>query len=110
MLARFDEDCDGTVGLSETRLPGYKSHLAVPVSHMGLLVDAKELFADHAGLFFGFGRCRPVAALEMRLRSGPPLRLFRMRRTMLGTRTRSFGARFRDGRRDALSLLFGENL
>jgi pimeloyl-ACP methyl ester carboxylesterase len=38
-FARFEEPSDGTVAVSETRLPGHKAHLAMPVSHMGLLVS-----------------------------------------------------------------------
>ena len=37
---RFDEDCDGTVGVSETKLPGHTAHLTLPVSHMGMLMSA----------------------------------------------------------------------
>lgn len=40
-VARFDEDSDGTVAVSETRLPGATDHLCVPVSHMGLLLSAR---------------------------------------------------------------------
>lgn len=40
LFAKFDEDCDGTVGVSETKLPGHKAHLALPVSHMGMLANA----------------------------------------------------------------------
>ena len=39
-FARFDEDCDGTVAVSETRVPGATDHLTLPVSHMGLLLSA----------------------------------------------------------------------
>jgi len=38
-FARFDEPSDGTVAVSETKLPGHKAHLAIPVSHMGLLMS-----------------------------------------------------------------------
>jgi pimeloyl-ACP methyl ester carboxylesterase len=38
-FARFDEPSDGTVALSETKLPGHKAHLAMPVSHMGMLMS-----------------------------------------------------------------------
>jgi len=38
-FARFDEPSDGTVAVSETRLPGHKAHLVMPVSHMGLLLS-----------------------------------------------------------------------
>ena len=40
LFARFDEDSDGTVAVSETRLPGCKAHVALPVSHMGMLANA----------------------------------------------------------------------
>jgi len=39
-FARFDEECDGTIGVSETKLPGHKAHLTLPVSHMGMLISA----------------------------------------------------------------------
>jgi pimeloyl-ACP methyl ester carboxylesterase len=41
ILARFDEDCDGTIGVSETRLPGATDHITLPVSHLGMLVSAR---------------------------------------------------------------------
>src|SRR5262245_34204275 len=40
-VARFDEDCDGTVAVSETRLAGATDHLTLPVSHMGMLLSAR---------------------------------------------------------------------
>jgi len=39
-FARFDEECDGTIGVSETRLPGHTAHVMLPVSHMGMLTSA----------------------------------------------------------------------
>jgi hypothetical protein len=36
-FARFDEQNDGTVGLSETVIPGLTDHVVLPHSHMGLL-------------------------------------------------------------------------
>jgi pimeloyl-ACP methyl ester carboxylesterase len=54
LFANFDEDCDGTVGVSETRLPGCKAHLALPVSHMGMLANAKV--ARQVGEFLESGR------------------------------------------------------
>ena len=54
IFANFDEDCDGTVGLSETRLPGHSAHLALPVSHMGMLVS--PLVALQVGEFLERGR------------------------------------------------------
>ena len=37
LLQRFDEPSDGTVALSETKIPGLQRHLTVPVSHSGQL-------------------------------------------------------------------------
>ena len=54
LFTKFDEDFDGTIGVSETRLPGYKAHLALPVSHMGMLLDATV--ARHVGIFLEHGR------------------------------------------------------
>jgi pimeloyl-ACP methyl ester carboxylesterase len=36
-FAHFDEDNDGTVSVSETRIPGLAGHLVLPHSHIGLL-------------------------------------------------------------------------
>jgi pimeloyl-ACP methyl ester carboxylesterase len=53
-LAGFDEECDGTVAVSETRLPGATDHIVLPVSHMGMLVSARV--AQETGLFLRDGR------------------------------------------------------
>jgi pimeloyl-ACP methyl ester carboxylesterase len=53
-LAGFDEECDGTVGVSETRLPGATDHIVLPVSHMGMLVSPRV--ARETGLFLTNGR------------------------------------------------------
>ena len=53
-LAGFEEECDGTVGVSETRLPGATDHIVLPVSHMGMLVSARV--AKETGLFLRDGR------------------------------------------------------
>jgi pimeloyl-ACP methyl ester carboxylesterase len=53
-LAGFDEECDGTVAVSETRLPGAADHITLPVSHMGMLVSPRV--ARETGLFLTQGR------------------------------------------------------
>jgi pimeloyl-ACP methyl ester carboxylesterase len=37
-FAQFDEDNDGTVAVSETRIPGLTDHLVLPHSHFGMLI------------------------------------------------------------------------
>jgi pimeloyl-ACP methyl ester carboxylesterase len=53
-FARFAEDSDGTVAVSETKLPGHTAHLSVPASHMGLLASAAV--AAQVGEFLASGR------------------------------------------------------
>ena len=52
-LARFDEENDGTVAVSETRMPGATDHIVLPVSHIGMLVSARV--AQETGLFLTQG-------------------------------------------------------
>ena len=52
-FARFDEDCDGTIGVSETKLPGHTAHVTLPVSHMGML--ASSAVAEQVGEFLANG-------------------------------------------------------
>jgi pimeloyl-ACP methyl ester carboxylesterase len=54
LVARFDEACDGTVAVSETRMPGATQHLVLPVSHLGMLMSARV--ARETGLFLREGR------------------------------------------------------
>jgi pimeloyl-ACP methyl ester carboxylesterase len=54
LFTKFDEAFDGTVGVSETRLPGAKAHLALPVSHMGMLASARV--AHQVSTFLATGR------------------------------------------------------
>ena len=53
-FARFDEDCDGTIGVSETKLPGHTAHVTLPVSHMGMLASSDV--AHQVGEFLASGR------------------------------------------------------
>jgi pimeloyl-ACP methyl ester carboxylesterase len=57
-FASFDEECDGTIGVSETKLPGHKAHVTLPVSHMGML--ASRAVAAQVGEFLMNGRFAPV--------------------------------------------------
>jgi hypothetical protein len=54
ILVQFEEDSDGTVAVSETRLPGATDHLVLPVSHLGMLVSPRV--ARETGLFLQEGR------------------------------------------------------
>ena len=56
-FARFDEDSDGTVSVSETKLPGHSAHVTLPVSHMGMLTSAKV--AAEVGTFLETGHFTP---------------------------------------------------
>lgn len=53
-LARaFDEEGDGTVAVSETRLPGLKDHVCLRVSHTGLAVS--KAVTDQIAAFLSRG-------------------------------------------------------
>jgi pimeloyl-ACP methyl ester carboxylesterase len=54
LLADFHDDNDGTIAVSETRMPGAADILVLPVSHLGLLVSARV--AHETGLFLTQGR------------------------------------------------------
>jgi pimeloyl-ACP methyl ester carboxylesterase len=54
LFAQFGEDNDGTVAVSETRMPGATAHLTLPVSHLGMLVSARV--ALETGMFLTQGR------------------------------------------------------
>jgi pimeloyl-ACP methyl ester carboxylesterase len=49
VFTMFDEDSDGTVAVSETRLPGARDHVCMPVTHMGLTMS--RAVADQAAAF-----------------------------------------------------------
>jgi pimeloyl-ACP methyl ester carboxylesterase len=53
LVANFDEENDGTIGVSETALDAAKDHLVLPVSHKGMLVSADV--ADQAAAFIKRG-------------------------------------------------------
>ena len=53
LLAQFNEDNDGTVSVSETRLAGATDHIILPVSHLGMLMSARV--ANETGLFLTQG-------------------------------------------------------
>lgn len=54
LIARFDGESDGTVGMAETRLPGLAAHCTVPASHTGLVFSAAA--ARQAACFLREGR------------------------------------------------------
>jgi pimeloyl-ACP methyl ester carboxylesterase len=57
-FAHFDEDNDGTVGVSETVIPGLKDHLVLPHSHMGMLF-ADDVAQQVAHFLRNSAFCRP---------------------------------------------------
>jgi pimeloyl-ACP methyl ester carboxylesterase len=54
LFAGFGGEHDGTVAVSETRLPGVKDHVVIAASHSGLLFSAEA--ADRTLAFLGSGR------------------------------------------------------
>ncbi len=54
LLADFAEENDGTVAVSETRMPGASDHIVLPVSHLGMLLSARV--ARETGSFLTHGR------------------------------------------------------
>ncbi len=52
-VARIQGDNDGTIGVSETRLPGATEHITVRASHMGMLLSARV--ARETGTFLREG-------------------------------------------------------
>ena len=53
MVADFQEDNDGTIAVSETRLEGARDHMIMPVSHKGMLVSPGVV--DQAAAFLKRG-------------------------------------------------------
>ena len=53
-FAQFEEECDGTIGVSETKLPGHTAHVTLPVSHMGMLASTDV--ARQVGSFLEHGQ------------------------------------------------------
>jgi pimeloyl-ACP methyl ester carboxylesterase len=56
LFAKLDADHDGTVAVSETRLPGAKDHIVMRTSHTAMLLSADV--ADQAEHFLREGRFR----------------------------------------------------
>jgi len=54
LLADFAEENDGTVAVSETRMPGATDHIVLPVSPLGMLLSARV--ARQTGTFLTQGR------------------------------------------------------
>ena len=54
LIAGFTEANDGTVAVSETRMPGATAHITLPVSHIGMLVSGRV--AHQTGHFLAHGR------------------------------------------------------
>jgi len=54
LVVDFAEPNDGTVAVSETRLPGATAHLTLPVSHSGMLLSARV--AHEVAQFLEHGR------------------------------------------------------
>lgn len=52
-VAEFEEDNDGTVAVSETRLPGARDHMVMSVSHNGMLLSGRVV--DQAVAFLKRG-------------------------------------------------------
>lgn len=53
LVADFDEDNDGTIAVSETRLDGARDHICLPVSHYSMLYA--PAVSDQAAAFFRRG-------------------------------------------------------
>jgi pimeloyl-ACP methyl ester carboxylesterase len=53
LFVKFDGDSDGTVAVSETRLPGATDVVTLPVSHTGMVLSARV--AREAATFFQSG-------------------------------------------------------
>jgi pimeloyl-ACP methyl ester carboxylesterase len=57
LFGHFSDPSDGTVALSETRLPGLADHVQVASSHSGLIFTAEA--GELVGRFLETGRFRP---------------------------------------------------
>ena len=54
LVAKFDEENDGTVAVSETRLPGIADHVCMSVTHSGMVLSRRV--ADQAAHFLMNGK------------------------------------------------------
>ena len=57
LLAGFEGENDGTVAVSETRLPGIRDHLVLPVSHTGMVFS--KAVAEQTAAFLEGGAFIP---------------------------------------------------
>jgi pimeloyl-ACP methyl ester carboxylesterase len=60
LFVQFDEASDGSVAVSETRLPGATEHITLPVSHFGLLLSSRVARATGGFLTHGHFSLRAV--------------------------------------------------
>jgi pimeloyl-ACP methyl ester carboxylesterase len=60
LVVEFGEANDGSVAVSETRLPGATAHITLPVSHFGMLLSARV--ARATGSFLAHGHFSLAAA------------------------------------------------
>jgi len=70
LVTDFDEANDGTVAVSETRLPGATAHIVLPVSHSGMLLSARV--AHEVGQFLEFGHFGTAPAGATAAGAAPP--------------------------------------
>ncbi|HEU4627294.1 MAG TPA: alpha/beta hydrolase [Steroidobacteraceae bacterium] len=59
LFVKFDEESDGTVAVSETRLPGATDFITLPVSHTGLMLSSSVARETAAFLQTGRFTLRP---------------------------------------------------
>jgi pimeloyl-ACP methyl ester carboxylesterase len=63
LLVRLEGDNDGVVRVEETRVPGLRDHVVLPVTHSGMLVSARV--AAQVAAFLSQGRFLPAPAASL---------------------------------------------